>query len=104
MPARLFISHPSCPPTTHLLHQTKLSFFFFFLFLFSFSTLIFSGQQHVPHAHRPLCCPCPSYLVVPMHQSPMLSTHASHVHSLPPPLPPGSTTRWVFFNFFSLYF
>src|SRR6266702_4835729 len=38
-PARLFVSHPSRRhPTTHLLHQTKLSFLFLFLFLFSVST------------------------------------------------------------------
>src|SRR6266702_1502029 len=78
-------------PTTHLLHQTKLSFFFLFPF-FCFNLNCCRTTAHPSHACRPLRCPCPSRLVVPMHQSSVLSTHASHAHSLLLPLPPGSTT------------
>src|SRR6266702_4983906 len=50
--SRLFVSHPSRRhPPTHLLHQTKLSFFFLFLFLFSVSTLTVAGQRHFPLMH-----------------------------------------------------
>src|SRR6266702_7306988 len=102
MPARLFVSHPSCHcPTIHLLHQTKLRFFFFFSFpFFCFNLNHCRTMAHPSHTCRPLCCPHPSCLMVPMHQSPMLFTHALHAHSLLPPLPPGSTTRWGFFFLF----
>src|SRR6266702_68050 len=104
-PARLFISHPSRHrPTTHLLHQTKLSFFFFFFFpFFRFNLNRCRTTARPSHARRPLRCPRPSRLVVPMHRSSVLSTHASCAHSLPPPLPPGSTTRWVFFYFIFIF-
>src|SRR6266702_1839541 len=103
MPARLFVSHPSCHcPTIHLLHQTKLRFFFFFSFpFFCFNLNHCRTMAHPSHTCRPLCCPHPSCLMVPMHQSPMLFTHTLHAHSLLPPLPPGSTIRWGFF--FSFY-
>ena len=88
-------------PTTHLLHQTKLSFFFLFFFCFNLNHCRTTACPS--HARRPLHCPCSSRLVVPMHRSSVLSTHASRAHSLPPPLPPGSTTRWVFFYFIFIF-
>src|SRR6266702_4372121 len=38
-----------------------------------------------------------------MHWSSVLSTHVSHAHSLPPPLPPGSTTRWFILFYFYIF-
>src|SRR6266702_3692266 len=91
-------------PTTHLLHQTKLSFFFlFFLPFFRFNLNRCRTTARPSHARRPLRYPRPSRLVVPMHRSSVLSTHASCAHSLPPPLPPRSTTRWVFFYFIFIF-
>ena len=98
---------PGCSsrrPTTHLLHQTKLSFFFFFFFpFFCFNLNRCRTTVHPSHARRPLRYPRPSCLVVPMHWSSVLSTHASRAHSRRPyhlaPLLDG-----FFFIFFYLYF
>src|SRR6266571_8125502 len=95
MPARLFVSSP---PDYSLAPPNQVEFFFSFSFpLFRFNLNRCRTTARPSHARRPLRCPRPSRLVVSMHRSPVLSTRASRAHSLPPLLPPGSTTRWVFF-------
>src|SRR6266702_4150795 len=105
MPARLFVS----PPNYSLAPPNQVEFFFsffFFLFFFFFFFFFFPffrfnlnrcrTMARPSHARRPLCCPRPSCLVVPMHWSSVRSTHTLHAHPLTLLLPPGSTTRWVF--------
>src|SRR6266702_2088575 len=107
MPARLFISHPShCCPTTHLLHQTKLSFFlFFFFFLFQLEPLQDNGVSLTCTQATPLplsLTPNGTHALVP---SPLCFQLTLHMHTpchCPYHLAPVLDGFFFLFNFFIL--